>query len=196
MAGEQRSTELTDIIEKQGSGHRATELVDLVEMGFLGQYATEVTVIVEEGPLGIYATELVVIVEYTPLDAPAYYAVHAGFDSSTSDLVRIDPQPSSKGIKVTRRSHSHNGDLIDEFLYCNLDFNITSIADYQDLLIQLGLDSSDDNEITLSHRDKALRWKKWNGKINIPTFGDDFSYHDFFPREISFLVTEMELSAS
>lgn len=178
MAGEIHATEIATLIELEGSGVRATEVAVLVEMGALGVYSTSMAVLVE-----------------MELSALEYYAVGDGHNIPASFLTRLDPQPAGGYVKITRRSHSDNGKLLDEALFTEMEYSaLGSAADYQDVLTGWGVLSAIENEVTIMARDAAMRWKRYNGTVVRPEMGKDVQWSSFFVRNVKILIKDLVLA--
>lgn len=120
------------------------------------------------------------------------YRVKDGWNEALEDLVVISPQPTSEGIKPTRRTYAANGAVYDEGLYVELQFNVLNNASaYQSLLNQFGIQSSTTNEVTVYVRDATFAWVRMNGLAVRPEMGRDVRWNRFFPRDITILVRDL-----
>ncbi len=120
------------------------------------------------------------------------YRVKDGWNEALEDLVVISPQPTSDGIKPTRRTYAANGAVYDEGLYVELQFNVLNNASaYQSLLNQFGIQSSTTNEVTVYVRDATFAWVRMNGLAVRPEMGRDVRWNRFFPRDVTILVRDL-----
>ncbi len=121
------------------------------------------------------------------------YRVKTGHDEDLVDLVDVDPQPTSTGIQVTRRSYGGDGTVRTVGLYVELVFNILpTTADYQAVLTQFGLSGSLTADVTVYVRDGTFTWIRKNGKAVQPDPGRDVVWTNYFPRRINILIKNLE----
>ena len=124
------------------------------------------------------------------------YRVKDGWNEALEDLVVISPQPTSDGIKPTRRTYAANGAVYDEGLYVELQFNVLNNASaYQSLLNQFGIQSATTNEVTVYVRDETFAWVRMNGTAVRPEPGRDVRWSKFFPRDVTILVKDLVASS-
>lgn len=130
---------------------------------------------------------------YAPVAlAPDAYWIGDGHDVPGHELTVLTPQPSSAGVKVTRRPHSVSGGLQDEYKYVELLYSaLGSVTEYQAVLTAFGLLSAMQNEITVTARDETLQWVTFNGTAVRPQMGSDVNWSRYFPRDIVILVKEL-----
>lgn len=124
------------------------------------------------------------------------YRVKDGWNEALEDLVVISPQPTSEGIRPTRRTFSANGDVYDEGLYVEHQFNVVeSVSAYQSILNQFGVQSATTNEVTVYVRDATFTWVRMNGIAVRPEMGRDVRWSKFFPRNVTLLVKDLVASS-
>lgn len=117
------------------------------------------------------------------------YRVADGWNVALGSLNVVSPQPTSEGIKPTRRTFSANGEVFDEAKYVELQFNMLgSASSYQAVLNQFGIQSATTNEVTVYVRDETFAWVRMNGTAVRPEPGRDVRWSKFFPRDITILV--------
>lgn len=124
------------------------------------------------------------------------YQVLGGHDAGSMDLNNVVPQPTSEGIKATRRIYSASGAIIDEGKYIELNFGIIdSVTAYQALLDLFGVKTALTNEVTVQVRDETFSWVRMNGTAVRPEAGKDVQWRRFFPRNVVILVKDLEAAA-
>lgn len=119
------------------------------------------------------------------------YSIEWGFNAAEIDLVPLDPQPRSEGVKSTRRTYAASGAVYDEQKYVELVWDLLQDAsDYQALLAQfdLDIDGGLTKEITIMARDETFRFRRYNGIAVRP----ETSWQGYFPRNIVILVKNLE----
>jgi hypothetical protein len=122
--------------------------------------------------------------------------VKDGFDEALVDLVDVSPQPTSEGIKPTRRTFAADGSVYDESLYTEWVFSaLESVTMYQSVLTQLGIINQLTNEVTIYTRNRAFGWVRMNGIVVMPEPGRDLKWEMPFPRDIVILIKDLEPSA-
>lgn len=124
------------------------------------------------------------------------YRVKDGWNEALMDLAVVSPQPTSEGIKATRRTFSANGEVFDEGKYVELRFNIVNGATaYQALLNQFGVQSTTTNEVTVYVRDETFSWVRMNGTAVRPEPGRDVRWNNYYPRDVTILVKDLVASS-
>ena len=124
------------------------------------------------------------------------YKVADTHDVALVSLVDVDPQPTSEGIRVTRRNYGADGSVYDEGKYVELAFTVLGgVTQYQGLLNQFGVQSSLTNEVTVYVRDETFAWVRMNGIAVRPEIGRDVQWQRYFPRSITILVKNLEVAA-
>jgi hypothetical protein len=133
---------------------------------------------------------------YTPPAefVPDGYSAGDGHNVPLDDLTELVPQPSSAGVKVTRRSHAPEP-LQDEFKYLELEWSaLGSVTEFQSVLSQLGVLSAIENDVTVTAKDETLGWQRFNGTAVRPQMGSDVRHERYFIRNLVILVKYLELS--
>lgn len=124
------------------------------------------------------------------------YKVADGHDVALVSLTDVSPQPASEGIKATRRTHAADGSVYDEAKYVELVFSIVgSVTGYQALLAQFGVQSALTNDVTVYVRDETFAWVRMNGTAVRPQPGEGVRWNNYFPRNITILVKDLEAAA-
>lgn len=120
------------------------------------------------------------------------YMVGAGFFAVS--LVVIDPQPTSQGVRPTRRTFAGDGAIYEEAYYVELEFNILGNAImYQSVLTQFGLLSSLTATVTVMCRDaNSYVFATYNGLAIRPEMGKDTQWNNFFPRNMVILIKDLD----
>lgn len=124
------------------------------------------------------------------------YKVALGHDVASLDLDLVDPQPTSDGIQVTRRTFSGNGTVYDQGRYIELRWSvIEDEAEYNDLLQQFGIDGGDlTADVTISVPDDDYQYNRFNGIAVRPQLGQDARRRDYFIREMVIVVRNLEFA--
>lgn len=178
MSDELRSTSIIDFVELQGMGLRASSIVALTEMG----------------ALGLYGTSMVVLVEFE-LNVIDRYAIASGHNIPAGFLAKLTPQLTTPGLLVTRRTHSPNRHVRDEFLYTYHLYNaLGSVAQYRAVLAQYGVLDALEHEVTVTAYDQTYGWQRYNATAVQPEQGVDVQYRMPFPRSVQILLKYMELA--
>lgn len=123
------------------------------------------------------------------------YKVADGHNIASANLVTVDPQPRSEGIKCTRRSYGADGSVYDEGRYVELLFSmLPDVATYQSVLQQFGVQAALTNQVTVLVRDEIFAWARVNGTAVRPEPGRDVRW-SYFPRDITILVRDLEAAS-
>lgn len=124
------------------------------------------------------------------------YLVKAGHDQPLVDLVAVSPQPTSGGIRPTRRSYAADNSVFDEAKYVELEFGALGTASsYQTLLAQFGLSASVASaNVTVYVRNEVFAYVRMNGTAVRPEPGREVSWK-FFPRNVTILVKDLVAAA-
>ena len=120
------------------------------------------------------------------------YKVKDGHDQAEIDLVLIDPQPRSTGVRVTRRTHAAGGAVIEEGKYIELIWDIVPTANaWNALLNQFGLGAVLTNEVTVYVPDPQFYYTRYNGTAIRPEIGQDVQRTGYFIRNVTILVRDL-----
>jgi len=124
------------------------------------------------------------------------YRVKTGHDQALVDLVDVSPQPTSPGIKPTRRTYAADGSVYDEARYVELEFSMVPTAsDYQTMLAQFGLSASVlDAAVTVYVRNEIYAWVRMNGRAVRPEIGREAQWR-YMPRNVTILVKDLEAAS-
>lgn len=120
------------------------------------------------------------------------YRVAAGSNLSLALLTKLNPQPRSMGLQITRRNYLLAGGVVDEGPYIELLFSLlpnTSV--YSSILGAFGLVSAPSAAVTLYARDDLYTYHRYNGVAIRPEVG----WENYFPRNIVVLVRDLVLIA-
>lgn len=124
------------------------------------------------------------------------YKVADGSDVALESLNDLSRQPTSDGIKSTRRTYSANSSVYDEAKYVELRFSaIDSVTVYQTLLGEFGVQSALTNAVTVYVRDETFAWVRMNGTAVRPEPGRDVRWDNYFPRNVTILVKDLVTAA-
>lgn len=121
------------------------------------------------------------------------YRVKTGHDEDLVDLVRLQPQPTSTGVQVTRRVASGDGTIHDQGLYLELIWPMReSESDYLALLTAFGLHNQATAAVTVHARDQRWQYRRYNGLAVLPEMGAGARWANYFPRNITILIRNLE----
>lgn len=124
------------------------------------------------------------------------YKVADGFNVALVSLNTIAPQPSTEGIKATRRTFAASGAVLDEGKYIEFEFGIVgTVTAYQALLDLFGVKTALTNDVTVYVRDEVFSWVRMNGTAVRPEPGKDVQWRSFFPRNITILVRNLAVAS-
>lgn len=122
----------------------------------------------------------------------AKYSVSVGLDVASEDLVVINPQCRSDGVKYLRRMNAASGAVSDQGAYIELEWSILgNAAAYVALLTQFGLDEATTSPVTIFVRDEFWSFNIYNGLAKRPSSSQDRNWA-IFPRDIVILITNLE----
>lgn len=120
------------------------------------------------------------------------YKVADGHNVALISLNAIAPQPTTEGIKPTRRTFAADGTVYDEGRYIEFLFSIVgNVTAYQSLLDLFGVKTATTNEVTVYIRDEVFSWVRMNGTAIRPEPGKDVQWRRFFPRNVTILVRDL-----
>lgn len=113
------------------------------------------------------------------------YLVKTGHDQALIDLVAIDPQPASAGVKAGRRTYSADGVVHDEALYIQLEWSIVEDATaLAALLTQFGLASATTANVTIYCPSQLHVYTRYNGVAQRMEVGRQ----SYFLRDVQIVV--------
>lgn len=122
------------------------------------------------------------------------YRIGLGHDVDLVDLVPIVPQPTSGGVRTTRRTYAADGSLYEEASYCELIFNVLNDAEmYQDLINMFGVLYALTAPVTIYVRDPVWTPFRYNGTAIRPETSKDMEWSNYFPRNITILIRDLVL---
>lgn len=123
------------------------------------------------------------------------YRVATGSNVALVNLTVLDPQPSSTGIRATRRTYSADGSALDEGRYVELEFDfVESASAYASLLALFGVQNDLTADVTVYVRDETYTAVRMNGIACRPEVGRDITWDRFFPRNLKMLIKNLEVS--
>ena len=121
------------------------------------------------------------------------YRVATGHNVALGSLNVLAPQPKSTGIQVARRTHVASGAVYDDAEYVILEYSaLEDETAYQALLTSLGLASATTANVTVYVRNQRWTWARKNGVAVLPEQGRDVRWDNYFARNISILVRDLE----
>jgi hypothetical protein len=121
------------------------------------------------------------------------YKVADGWNVALISLNELTPQPSSTGIQPTRRIHTASGDVYDDGEYVVFNYNVLeSAAQYLTVLTAFGLNNALTNQVTVYVRDDTWAWTRKNGVAVRPEMGKEARWSNFFARNITILIRDLE----
>lgn len=124
------------------------------------------------------------------------YRVADTHDVALDSLTVVDPQPRSTGIQTTRRTFAADGTVQDDGRYVVLEFTaLASDTEYQTLLSTFGIQTATSNKVTVYVRDETFDWARMNGTAIRPEPGQDVKWKDYFPRDVSILIRDLEAAS-
>jgi hypothetical protein len=132
--------------------------------------------------------------------AKSDYRVATGWGWPLVNLVPIDPQPRSLGVRYVARHYLASGGVIDEGAYIELLWSaLESEAVYFSLMSQFGLHGGgpyyDNNApITLYARNELFQYHRFNAIACRPLAGSDVNWQ-YFPLDVTILCRNVQIAA-
>lgn len=125
------------------------------------------------------------------------YRVSAtGHNIALVSLNVVSPQPHSEGIKPTRRTYGADGSVYDEGRYIELEFNFSEDpTTYVALLTAFGVNNNLTCDVTVYVPDERYAWVRMNGTARRPEVGRDVTRQNYFIRNITLLIVDLEASS-
>jgi hypothetical protein len=124
------------------------------------------------------------------------YRVADGSDVVLGSLTVLSPQPRSTGIEYTRRSYAADSTPILEGPFINLVWDVLgSKTEYQAILTTFGLSSATTNDVTVYIRNANFDYVRMNGKAIKPQIGEGIEWANYFPRNMTILIRDLETAA-
>lgn len=124
------------------------------------------------------------------------YRVATGHDVVLGSLTVLDPQPTSEGIQYTRTTYGASGVVYKEGAYVELLWSYLDDATaYQALLTTFGLGSVESAAVTVYVRSDKFAWVRMNGRAVRPLVGQGVTWRDYFPRNITLLIKDLETAS-
>ena len=124
------------------------------------------------------------------------YKVLLGTDQPLIDLVAIDPQPRSDGLRYGRVSHTGAGGMVLELPWIELAWDVIESADdYESLLTQFGLNNSTSEDVTITLPNELFAEVRFNGKALRPVVGETVTRRDFYIRDVRIIVRNLSVAS-
>lgn len=120
------------------------------------------------------------------------YRVLPGLNQPLIDLVTLDPQPMSPGVKFTRRVDNADGSIADQGPYIDLLWPVLDggAVEYGALLTLFGLGAATTVDVTIFARNEDWQWFRFNGLAVKPQQGVDVRWN-YFPSNLAILVKHL-----
>lgn len=123
------------------------------------------------------------------------YKVKTGLDQTLISLVNMNPQPRSEGIKVTQRSFASSGSIFNQGLFVELEWTmLVTDTEYQALLTQFGLLASYSAAVTIYVPSDTFVATRYNGIAIRPEIGKDARRTNYFVRDVTIIVRDIEVA--
>lgn len=111
-------------------------------------------------------------------------------------LLPIAPQPKSKGLQYARTTFAASGAVVREGRWIELVWDvIQNDAAYDELLEQFGLDLLTSAPVTVWVPGPRRIWQRYNGTCIRPATGESMEHSQYFLRDVTILIRDMELSS-
>lgn len=121
------------------------------------------------------------------------YRIGTSHDMALENLTAITPQPRSEGVRPARRTYAASGAVVEENLYIELIWDVVgSPTAYQALLTQFGLDSANTAAVTIYVPGPGYTYARFNGTAVRPEVGRDIVRRNYFLRNLTILVRQLE----
>ena len=119
------------------------------------------------------------------------YRATPGRDVALTFLVVMDPQPTSPGVKATRRINFGDGTILEQGLYVEWNYNIVEDAtQLSQILTPLGLMSAASAEVTIYTRNQLYQYRRYNGTAIRP----EANWDNFFARNITIMIRNLVIA--
>ncbi len=121
------------------------------------------------------------------------YKVAIGHDVPAVDTDVIVPQPLGDPVAPVQRSFGASGVHHDQggYVVFRWDF-INSPTEYQALLAQFDLNSNETANVTITARNDRFYDRRYNGIAHRPEPNTDVKWNNFFIRDLSIHITDLE----
>lgn len=123
------------------------------------------------------------------------YKIAQGHDRPSNDLVPLDPQPRSQGVRAMRRTYAASGAVIEEGKYAELEFDAIDEETYANILMQFGLTGALTAPVTVTLPEIYYAWNRFSGTAIRPALGDDVSRQNFFVRRVRLLIRDLRYAS-
>lgn len=116
------------------------------------------------------------------------YKIATGHNVALLSLTAISPQPTSPGVKATRRTFSADGALHDEGLYIILEWSfVEDGTDLSTLLTQFGLAAATTANVTIYCPNQVHAYTRYNGVAVRPEVARD----NYFLRNVQIVIKDL-----
>lgn len=125
----------------------------------------------------------------------SFYKAAIGHDIAALSLVLLNPQPTSDGVQVTRRTYSGNRTIYDEGKYTIWRWNVVESEEQFDAILDyFGLDGPTPTaEVTINAPEAPhLAYNRWNGIAHQPQIGENIRRREYFLRDLEIYITDLE----
>ncbi len=121
------------------------------------------------------------------------YSIAAGHSVPLLNLIPLNPQPQGDPVTPVVRTYGASGVVHERGQFCELHWNVLdSPADVQSLLQQLGLEAAFTASVTMTLRDHAFTFRRYNCTAVRPEPGRDLRWNQYFPRDFTLLLKDLE----
>lgn len=120
------------------------------------------------------------------------YRAATGHNVALTFLTPINPQPTSPGVKASRRINFGDGTILEQGLYVEWNYNVVEdAAQLSAILTPLGLMAAASAEVTIYARNQLYQYRRYNGTAIRP----EASWDNFFARNVSIVIRNLVLSS-
>lgn len=121
------------------------------------------------------------------------YRVGIGHNIALGSLAIINPQPTSRGVQVARRTYGLDATVVEEGRYIELVFGVLEQpSDYLALLAQFGLSASvAKSNVTVYAPNAVWGFARYNGVAIRPEVGAGVTWENYFLRNVVILVRDL-----
>lgn len=121
------------------------------------------------------------------------YLLETGHGVALVDMEAIIPQPRSDAVtQPVQRNETASGAVHEIGLYIILQWNVLTVARYQVLLDQFGLDGSNlTNQVTVYVPNFEYVWTRYNGIAVRPQQGRDLRRSQYFIHDLSLTIKNL-----
>jgi len=118
------------------------------------------------------------------------YRAAVGSNVALASLTVINPQPTSPGLKATRRIFLGNGSVLDEGLYVEWIYSMVETpAQLTTILTPLGIQSLPSATVTIYTRNPLYQYKRYTGTAIQP----EATWENYFIRNMVIIIRDLKL---